>query len=79
MTGPQRAWLLLALVVAGWALGVAFAAELRRGTLDVVAGALGAAAGYGVAQIVERRLERRGPRGQLKYWRGRAFFDEEER
>lgn len=77
VSSEQRAWLIFALVVAGWALGEALAVQLGLRELGVVLAALGAAGGYGVSQLAFGRLARRGRRGQLKYWRGQRFYDDE--
>lgn len=77
MSSEQRAWIVLAFVAAGWALGDAVAAQLGLRELGVVLAALGAAGGYGASRLALERLARRGRRGQVKYWRGQRFYDDE--
>lgn len=77
VSSEQHAWIVLALVAAGWALGDAVAAQLGLRELGVVLAALGAAGGYGVSELAVERLARRGRRGQPKYWRGQRFYDDE--
>lgn len=60
----RRAWLILVLCVAGWA---------AASTIATALGPIGALIGYGVARLLPTTRRR----GQLKYWRGQRFFDDE--
>lgn len=60
----RRAWLILVLVVAGWA---------AASTVAPILGPIGALVGYAVTRLLPATRRR----GQLKYWRGQRFFDDE--
>lgn len=74
----RDAWLMLAAVVGGWSLGTATASQ-TGGILTAVLPPVGAAAGYWLARL-GGDAGRGGPprgRGDVKYWRGRAHYDDE--
>jgi hypothetical protein len=71
-----QAWLMLAAVVGGWSLGTATASQ-AGGILSAVLPPVGAAAGYWLARLSSSQRPRPPGRGQVKYWRGRAFEDDD--
>ncbi len=71
MTEAQRAWLVLALAAGGWAAGWTAGAVIG---LVVPLALVGAVCGFALSRIVGRRRRR----GRLRYWRGQAYFDEDE-
>jgi hypothetical protein len=73
----RAAWVVLAAVVGGWSFGVAAASQVGGGILNAALPPIGAAAGYWLARLGAGPDGPRPGRGQVKYWRGRAFHDDD--
>lgn len=76
----RESWVLLVVLVAGFAAGTVLGMLVGLRDLALLLPPAGAAIAYFTWRLWRERggFGPRRRRGQLKYWRGRAFYDEDE-
>ena len=74
----QATYLRLLLICAAFAAGETAAWALDANSIGPTVGAILGAAVYVFTQDIDRPRRGGGPRGEIRYWRGRRLDDEEE-